>query len=99
MKSFIERNYRLLVAVGCWMALSLSAIYCGLNIYSDSDDIKLGQQMDAQIRKDPRQYPIMQNHPEVKQYVMEVGNKVLSSPAITKRGIYAYKYEIIHDDT
>ena len=72
---------------------------CGVNIFPDSEDIKLGQQMDEEIRKNPKQYPIMQDHPEVKQYVMDVGNKVLSSPYITKRGIYAYKYEIIHDDS
>ena len=80
---------------------SLSTISCGvnINIFSDADDIKLGKQMDEQIRKNPKEYPMLEGHPEVKQYVMEVGNKVLASPEITKRGIYAYKYEIIHDDS
>ncbi|MBI4546751.1 MAG: M48 family metalloprotease [Ignavibacteriae bacterium] len=78
---------------------SLANISCGVNIFSDSDDIKLGKQMDEEIRKKPKEYPILQEHPEIKQYVMEVGNKVLASPYIEKRGIYAYKYEIIHDDS
>ena len=72
---------------------------CGVNIFSDSDDIKLGKQMDEQIRKNPKEYRILAGRPEIKQFVMEVGNKVLASPAITKRGVYAYQYEIIHDDS
>jgi predicted Zn-dependent protease len=81
--------------------VSLVGISCGinLNIFSDSDDIKLGKQLDEEIRKNPKEYPILQEHPEVKQYVMEVGNRVLASPAIEKRGVYAYTYEIIQDDS
>jgi predicted Zn-dependent protease len=30
---------------------------------------------------------------------MGVGNRVLASPAIMKKGVYAYKYEIIHNDS
>ncbi|HEV8537463.1 MAG TPA: M48 family metallopeptidase [Bacteroidota bacterium] len=70
-----------------------------MNIFSDDQDIKLGQQMDQEIRKNTKEYPILQGHPEVKEYVMGVGNKVLASPAIMKRGLYAYKYEIIHNDS
>ena len=82
------------------MILLLSiGIGCGINIFPDSEDIKLGKQMDEQIRKNTKEYPILEGSPEVKQYVSEVGNKVLASPAITKRGIYAYKYEIIKDDS
>src|SRR5216684_1825599 len=75
------------------------AIQCGVNIYSDDQDVKLGQQMDQEIRKNTKEYPVLQGHPEVKSYVSEVGNRVLASPAITKRGVYAYTYEIIHDDS
>jgi beta-barrel assembly-enhancing protease len=99
MRKLILKHGRFCSVALCALVVSLSAMYCGVNIYSDSDDIKLGQQMDEQIRKDPKGYPILQNHPEVKQYVMDVGNRVLGSPAITKRGIYAYKYEIIRDDS
>jgi len=85
-----------LIALACFASL---AIECGVNIFSDDQDIKLGKQIDEEIRKNPKQYPIMTGHPEVKQYVAEVGNKVLASPDITKRGIYAYTYEVIHDDS
>ncbi len=95
----MKKNAGVITFVSCILLSSLFAIQCGVNIFSDSDDIKLGQQMDDQIRKDPKEYPILIGHPEVKQYVMDVGNRVLASPAITKRGVYAYKYEIIHDDS
>src|ERR1041385_6915764 len=79
--------------------LSMSWINCGVNIFPDDQDIQLGKQFDAEIRKNPKQYPIMEGHPEVKRYVKEVGDRVLSSPQITKRGVYAYQYEVIHDDS
>ncbi len=78
---------------------ALAGIQCGVNIFPDDQDIKLGKQIDDEIHKNPKQYPILAGHPEVKQYVMEVGNRVLSSPQITKRGLYAYTYEVIHDDS
>ena len=80
-------------------ACSIFTLRCGIDIFPDDHDVKLGKQIDEEIRKNPKQYPILTGHPEVKQYVMEVGNKVLASPGITKRGIYAYTYEVIHDDT
>jgi beta-barrel assembly-enhancing protease len=91
----------LLVLVTTLFVASFGLNSCStpINMYSDSDDIKLGKQIDDEIRKDPKQYPILQGHPEVKQYVMSVGNRVLASPAITKRGVYAYQYEIIKDDS
>jgi predicted Zn-dependent protease len=78
---------------------SIGVVGCGANIFSDSDDIKLGKQLDDEIHKNPKEYPILQGHPEVKEYVSSIGNRVLAAPAITKRGIYAYQYEIIHDDS
>ena len=81
------------------VGISFFATDCGVNIFSDDQDIKLGQQMDQEIRKNTKEYLILQGHAEVKDYVMEVGNQVLASPAITKRSIYAYKYEIIHNDS
>lgn len=84
------------VAVVGWAIAGWS---CGANIFTDADDIKLGQQIDAQMRKDPKDYPILAGHPEVKSYVAGVADRVLASPQITKRGVYAYQVDIIHDDT
>lgn len=78
--------------------LAVSLPNCGANIFSDSDDIKLGQQIDNEIRSKPQEYPILQGRPDVKLFVERVGNKILASPDVKKRSLYAYKYEIIHDD-
>ncbi len=80
------------------MVVAIFAFNCGANIFSDSDDIKLGQQVEQEIRSKPNEYPILQGHPEVKEYVAQIGNKVLTSSFVEKRGVYAYTYEIINDD-
>lgn len=71
---------------------------CGVNIFSDKDDVALGQQLDAEIRSNPKEYPILKNRPDVKAYVKGVTTRILNSPEVKKRGIYAYEVEIIHDD-
>jgi len=81
------------------LILSVFGLNCALNIFPVSDDIKLGKQIDDEIRKNPKEYPILQNHPEVKEYITVIGNKITMSPAITKRGIFAYSYEIIANDS
>jgi predicted Zn-dependent protease len=98
---FIRQGITLILAtvVAFGVSFSLNSCSTPLNIFSDSDDIKLGKQIDEEIRKDQKQYPILHGRPDVKQYVINVGNKVLASPAITKRGVYAYQYEIIKDDS
>jgi predicted Zn-dependent protease len=78
-----------LAGYSCWVTL---------NLFSDSDDLKLGKQLDEEIRKNPQEYPILQGKPEIKQYVADIGSRILSSPEIKKRGVYAYTYEVIADD-
>lgn len=73
-------------------------VACGVNIFSDKDDVELGSQLDTEIRANPKEYPILQGNPEVKAYVSSVIQKVLASPDVTKKAVYPYKLEIIHDD-
>lgn len=83
--------------------LSFFAGHCsgsiGLNVFPDSKDIELGKQVDGEIRKTPAEYPILQGRPEVKQYVEEIGRRILASPEVKKKGVYAYQFEVIADDT
>lgn len=92
-------KHRVLGLVFSLAVCSLLALQCGVNLFPDDQDIKLGKQIDGEIRKNPKQYPILTGHPAVKQYITEVGNRVLSSPDIAKRGVYAYTYEVIGNDT
>ena len=87
----------LLLVVTCAAGISCSGSI-GFNLFPDSKDIDLGMQVDSEIKKDPQTYPILQGYPEVKEYVEKIGNRILASPEITKRGVYAYQFEIIHDD-
>lgn len=81
------------------LSLSVFGLNCALNIFPVTDDIKLGKQIDEEIRKNPKEYPVLQNHPDVKEYITMIGNKITMSPAITKRGVFAYSYEIIANDS
>ena len=97
------RKRKIIIFSSVVIFLTLLGIRCGtlntLNIFPDSEDMQLGKQIDEEIKKDPKQYPILTNKPKIKQYVESVGNKILASPSIVKRGVYAYQYEIIHDDS
>lgn len=80
-------------------AVMLLAFSCSLNIFPDSEDMKLGKQVDEEIRKNPKEYPILAGRPDVKAYVAGIGNKILAAPAIQKKGVYAYQYEVIANDS
>ncbi len=80
-------------------AAMLLAFSCSLNIFPDSEDMKLGKQVDEEIRKNPKEYPILAGRPDVKGYVAGIGNKILAAPAIQKKGVYAYQYEVLANDS
>jgi len=71
----------------------------GFNLFPESKDIELGKQIDQEIRKNPQEYPILTDRPEVKAYVEEIGKKILASPEVKKRDQFAYRFEIIRDDS
>jgi predicted Zn-dependent protease len=71
---------------------------CGLNIFPVSKDTELGKQVDGQIRSNPKQYPIMKGHDDVRTYVRGVAQQVLTSPDVKYRGTFPYTVEIIQDD-
>jgi predicted Zn-dependent protease len=71
----------------------------GVNLFPKTKDIELGKQIDAEIRKNPKEYPILQGRPEIKAYVEQIGKKILASPEIKNREIYAYQFEVIKDDS
>lgn len=93
------KNYITLSILILWLAVfSFMCASLAFNIFSDQDDVKLGQQLDEEIRSKPQEYPILQNRKDVLNYVEQIGQKILNSPNVKKRGIYAYKFEVIHDD-
>jgi predicted Zn-dependent protease len=66
-------------------------------IMPPKNDVSLGAQMDAQIRANPKEYPIL-NDASSRQYVQNMINQILQSPQIQYKSMFPYKVEIIKDD-
>lgn len=81
--------------------VSFSIFYsCGANIFSVDDDVKMGGEINQQIREDAKQYPIMQGHQDVKDYVNKLGKYVLdNSKYIQYKNVFPYKFDVIQDDS
>ncbi len=67
------------------------------NIFSDKDDVELGEQFDKEIKANPKEFPMLSGHQDIKDYVTSMGKEILNSPKIKKRSIYPYNFQIIND--
>jgi predicted Zn-dependent protease len=67
------------------------------NIFSDKDDVELGEEFDKEIKANPKQFPMLVGHQDIKDYITDMGKEILSSPKIKKRNIYPYKFQVIND--
>ncbi len=106
MKALYNRSgLHIQIAVVLLVSISLTAtsIHCGsflgINLFTDKDDVQLGEQLDEEIRANPEEFPILQTHPHVREYVEQIGERLLQSQHIRKRDVYPYQFEIIHDDS
>ena len=79
--------------------ISLSVFYsCGMNIFSEDDDVKLGKQIDQEIKSNPREYPMLQGHQEISDYVNGIGKYILqTSPKIEYKKVFPYTFQVIND--
>lgn len=67
------------------------------NIFSDKDDVEFGEQFDKEIKANPKEFPMLEGHQDVKDYVTSMGKEILTSPKIKKSKIYPYNFQIIND--
>jgi predicted Zn-dependent protease len=67
------------------------------NIFSDKDDVELGEEFDKEIKAHPKEFPMLDGHQDVKDYITKMGKEILNSPKIKKREIYPYKFQVISD--
>lgn len=79
--------------------LSLSVFYsCGANIFSEEEDVKLGKEIDDEIKANPREYPMLQGHQDIKDYVNGLGKYILNaSPKIEYKKVFPYNFQVIND--
>jgi len=68
-----------------------------INLFPVSDDIKLGQQVDAEIRSKPNEYPIL-NNAQATDIVQTMVDDILMSSKIKYKDDFAYKVTLIKDD-
>ena len=68
------------------------------NLFSLSDDVKFGQQVDSAITNNPKEYPLL-NSSEIQQYVQSIVNQILTSPQIQYKSTFAYTVKIIRNDS
>lgn len=92
---FIIINTLLLISA----LLSLSIFYsCGANLFSEDDDIKLGKEIDDEIKAHPNEYPMLQGHQDIKDYVNGLGKYILgTSPKIEYKNVFPYNFQVIND--
>lgn len=101
MRNFRRYNFALWTLLIC-SALVLNSVVssCGANIFTVEDDVQMGRDLDEQIRNDNANYPILRGNQEVKQYVNDIGKKIINgSNKIQYRDVFPYKFEVIHDDS
>jgi len=67
------------------------------NIFSDEDDVKLGEDFDKEIKAHPKEFPMLEGHQQIKDYVTDMGREILKSPKIKKKNIYPYNFQIVND--
>lgn len=82
------------------LILSVFSISCSVvqnaNIFTDQDDVQLGQQVVAEMNANPKEYPIYKGDPSLKQYINErIFQHILSSPLVKKKNVFKYNIEII----
>lgn len=92
-----RKNIKTFIAVLIFIAAACSA---GINIFSDQDEVNFGLQMDQEIRKNPKEFPIYSGNTDVKDYIdKKIFREILASPEIAKKNVYRYQLEIIQNDT
>ncbi|MCX8056113.1 MAG: M48 family metalloprotease [Ignavibacteria bacterium] len=95
----MNKNFKSLISFILVFFFFAGCAKWGLNIFSDSDEVNLGMQLDQEIRKNPKDYPIYSGDPAVKNYIINnIFNQILNSPEIKKRNVYKYQLELIQDD-
>ncbi|ROL62304.1 peptidase M48 [Bacteroidetes/Chlorobi group bacterium ChocPot_Mid] len=67
------------------------------NIFTLEDDVALGQDLDAQIKKNTTEYPILNNQ-SARQYVQNMINEIIKSPEVKYEETFKYQIEIIQRD-
>ena len=96
MKSVVYNKRRFLLSASIILAcLAVVGCAAGINLFSKSEDVQLGQQMAQQIAADPVHYPILHN-PALTAYLQSIENRIVQSPNVQNKDFH-YTVTIIND--
>lgn len=73
----------------------------GINIFSASEEVELGQQFISEIYANPREFPLLDSvaYPLAYQRLGQITQKILASEHIRHRKEFAWKMHIVNDDS
>ena len=66
-------------------------------LFTAEQDVELGAELDAEIRANPDQFPIL-NDAQAELYLQNMVDNILKSDEIEYRDVFVYDVTIIHDD-
>lgn len=95
-------NHNLSYLIISVLTLCIFSVFysCGANLFSVSDDVSIGKDLDVQIRADRQNYPIMEGHDDVRSYVSGIGRNILNSSSLIQyKNVFPYKFDVIQDDS
>ena len=96
MKRFL--NYIYIIIISQLILVSCEDGGIGnFNIFPVSDDIKLGTQVDTEIKKDTKEYPLYSDS-YVQNYLNSIMNQILASPEIKHKNDFTYTIQVIKRD-
>ena len=87
---------RQFVAIFLFSSTCLFGCSGGVNLFAKSEDVKLGQQVQAEIAKNPKQYPILDN-PTLRNYVQGIVNRIVSASTVKNKD-FNYTVTLVRDD-
>lgn len=82
-----------ILSIGC-----SDGVGSGINLFSISDDVQLGQQVVAEMRADQQNYPLMSD-PIIINYVQNIMNEIVQSPLVKYRNEFNYNVSVINTET
>lgn len=88
------------MTTGISSAQTLSDFFSSINLFAVEEDIRIGQQLESEIRKDPETYPLLdeKKYPEAYRYLRNMRDEILNSGQVRYKDTFEWKVYIIHDD-
>lgn len=93
MKHFKKYYYYLIILLS---PVLFNSCEDGINIFSKSDDVQLGQQLVAEINGNPQEFPPFRGDPAILNYINQrIFSEILQSSQVEEKDIFPYQLQII----